>query len=162
MEGGPAGGSGGSPEASSPCMILKLKIVQQLHGWRAAHFQNGALAWAPRTFVLQICNRYTDGGRSFSKWGSRFGAAHIRLKSSHQLHGWGAGRFQNGALALAPQTFVLTVCNSYTDGGRPFSKWGSRLLGAAHIRLKSLQQLHGWRAGRFQNELSPGRRGHSF
>ena len=45
------------------------------------------------------------------------------------------GRFQSGALALAPRTFVFKVCRSYTDGGRPFSKWGSRL-GAAQIRLK--------------------------
>ena len=117
-------------------------------------------------------------GRWFSKSGSRFGAADIRLKSLQQFHGWRAGHFQNRALALPLRTFVLKVCNSYTDGGRvvfkmglspwrrghssskfaiakgmeggSFSKLGSRW-GASQIRLKSLQQLHGWRAGRFQN-----------
>ena len=34
--------------------------------------------------------------------------------------------------------------------GGSFSKLGCRL-GAAHIRLKSLQQLQGWRAVPFQN-----------
>ena len=57
--------------------------------------------------VFKVCNNYTDGGRPFSKWGSRLGAAHIRLKSLQQFHGWRAGRFQNGALTLAPRTFVL-------------------------------------------------------
>ena len=32
-----------------------------------------------------------------------------------RLHGWSAAPFQNGALALAPRTFVLTVCSSYKD-----------------------------------------------
>ena len=41
-----------------------------------------------------------------SKWGSRLGAAGIRLKSLQQLQGWRAGRFQNGALALVPHALV--------------------------------------------------------
>ena len=72
-------------------------------------------------------------GRWFSKWGSRFGAADIRLKSFATVTGM--------------------------EGGS-FSKWGSRL-GAADIRLKSLQQLED--GGRFlvKMGLSPWRRGHS-
>ena len=85
-------------------------------------FQNGALALAPRTFVLKVCNSYTDGGRPFSKWGSRLGAAHIRLKRLQQFHGWRAGRFQSGALTLAPQTFVLKISKVMRIDGGSFSK----------------------------------------
>ena len=63
-------------------------------------------------------------GGTFSKWGSRLGAADVRLKSLQPLHGWRAGGFQYGALALAPRTLVLKVCNSYTDGGRFLFKMG--------------------------------------
>ena len=63
-------------------------------------------------------------GGSFSKWGSRLGAADIRLKSLRQLHGWRAAGLQNGALALAPRTFVLKV----------------------------FKKLHGLTAARFQNK----------
>ena len=80
-----------------------LKRLQQLQGWRAGRFQHGALALAPRPFDVKVFNR--EGG-SLPKWGSRPGAAHILLNSLQQLHGWRAGRFQNGALALAPRTFV--------------------------------------------------------
>ena len=44
-------------------------------------------------------------GASFSKWGFRLSAAHIRLKRLQQLHGWKAYRVQNWALAPAPRTF---------------------------------------------------------
>ena len=139
-----------SKRGSRLCAARGLQSLQQLHGWRAVPFQNGALALAPRTSVLNICNSYTDRGRylfkmglspwrrahlsekcatftrieggSFSKWGSRLGAADIRLKTLQQLHGWRADRFRNGALALAPRTFVLKLCNSYTGGGRPGPK----------------------------------------
>ena len=95
-------------------------------------FQNGALALAPRTFVLKVCNSYTDGGRPFSKWGSRLGAAHIRVKILQQLHGWRAAPFQNGVPALVPRTFVFKVCNSYTDGGRAVFKMGLSLWRRGH------------------------------
>ena len=126
--------------------------MQQLHGSRAGGFQNWALAEAPHTFVLKCCNSYTGRGRhrfkiglslrhrahsfkksatvtrieggSFSKWGSRLGAADIRLQSLQQLHGWWAGGFQNGAFAAEGHaesrrpadgrgefcTYVRTVC----------------------------------------------------
>ena len=63
-------------------------------------------------------------GGWFSKWGSRLGAADIRLKIFQKLHGFTAARFQNKALALAPRTFVLKLCNNYTDGGRLVFKMG--------------------------------------
>ena len=63
------GGPSVSPETSSPFMILKLKILQQLHGSRAGRFQNEALALAPRTSVLNVCNSYSDGGRLVFKMG---------------------------------------------------------------------------------------------
>ena len=105
-------------------MILKPRIVQQLHGSRAGRFQNGALALAPRTLVFKFATVTGMEGRSFSKWGSRLGAADIRLKRLHRLHGWRAGGVQVGALALAPRTFDLKACNSYTDGGRVVFKMG--------------------------------------
>eukprot|EP00959_Pyramimonas_sp_CCMP1952_P306132 6406692-Pyramimonas_sp.AAC.1 len=57
-------------------------------------------------------------GGSFSKWGSRPGAADIRLKSLQQLHGWRARGFQDGALASGPRTLDFKLSNSYTDGGQ--------------------------------------------
>ena len=65
-----------------------------------------------------------EGGCCFSKWGFRFGAAHVRLQSLRQLHGSRAIPFQNWALAEAPRTFVLKVCNIYTDRGRFLFKMG--------------------------------------
>ena len=58
-----------------------------LSPWRRAH-------------PSEKCATFTriEGG-SFSKWGSRLGAADIRLQSLQQLHGWWAGGFQNGAFA---------------------------------------------------------------
>ena len=126
-------------------------------------------------------------GGPFSKWGSRLGAAHIRLKPLQHLHG--CSFFADGVLSLAPRTFVVKACNGYTDGGRflfkmglspwrrghsseqfatvtrmeggSLSKWGSRL-GAADIRLKSLQHSQGLRADRFRYMgFSPWRRAHS-
>ena len=107
------------------------------------------------TRSLEVCNGYTDGGRflfkiglspwrrahssqngaivtrmeggSFSKLGSRLGAAHIRLKILQQLQRWRADLFQNRALALAPRTFVLKVCNSSRTEGDSVSQRGSRL-----------------------------------
>ena len=143
---------------------IRLKSLKQLHGWRAGGFQNGVIALSPRTFVFKVCNSYTDGGQvvfkmglplwrrahssselatvtrmeggSFSKWGSRLGAADIRLKSLQQLHGWRAVPFQNGVPALAPRTFVFKVCNSYTGGGRAVFKMGLSPWHRGH-------QLHG-------------------
>eukprot|EP00959_Pyramimonas_sp_CCMP1952_P368214 7713023-Pyramimonas_sp.AAC.1 len=54
-------------------------------------------------------------GGWFSKCGPRLGAAHIRFNTLQELHGLEAGRFQNVALALAPRTFVLNICKSFTD-----------------------------------------------
>ena len=89
-------------------------------------------------------------GGSFSKCGSRLSAAHIRLKNLQQLQGSRAVPFQNGALALAPHTFVIKLALVSTIEGGWFSKLGSRL-SAAHIRLKNLQQFQGSRAVPFQN-----------
>ena len=75
-------------------------------------------------------------GGSFSKWGSRLGATHIRLTSLQHLHGWRAARFQNWALALAPRTFVLKVSNSYKDGGRFVFKMGLSPWRRAHSSYK--------------------------
>ena len=71
-------------------------------------------------------------GGSFSKWGSRLGAADVRLKSLQQLQGWRAGRFQNGTLAVASRTLLFKACNSYRDGGRIFFKMGLSPLRRAH------------------------------
>ena len=57
---------------------LRFKSLQQLLGWRAGPFQNGALTAALRTCVFNVCNSCTGGGRAISKWGSRLGAADIR------------------------------------------------------------------------------------
>eukprot|EP00959_Pyramimonas_sp_CCMP1952_P447849 9377683-Pyramimonas_sp.AAC.1 len=54
-------------------------------------------------------------GRWFSKRGSRFSAAHTRLKNCKELHGLRAGGFQNVALALAPRTLVFKNCKNFTD-----------------------------------------------
>ena len=73
-------------------------------------------------------------GGSFSKFGSRRSAAHIRLKNLQQVQGWRAVPFQNWALALAPRTFVLKVCKRYRDGGRLLFKM--RLWGACFSRAR--------------------------
>ena len=153
-------------------------MLQQLHGSRAARFQNWALALAPRTFVLKVSNSYMDGGRFLFKMRLSPSRRAHSSKSCQQLQGWRAVPFQNWAVALAPRTLVLQISNSYKDGGRvvfkirlspqrrahssskfptvtgmeggPFSKLGSRFR-AAHIRLKRFQQLQGWRAVGFQN-----------
>eukprot|EP00959_Pyramimonas_sp_CCMP1952_P350135 7335884-Pyramimonas_sp.AAC.2 len=41
----------------------RLKQLQELHGWRAACFQNAALALAPRTLVQTNCKSVKDGRR---------------------------------------------------------------------------------------------------
>ena len=48
---------------------IRLKLLQQLQGWRAGGFQNWALSLAPRTFVLNVSNSYRDGGRVVFKIG---------------------------------------------------------------------------------------------
>ena len=65
-------------------------------------------------------------GGPFSKWGSRIGAAHIRFKILHQLHGWRAVPFQNGVPALVPRTSSSKFATITRVEGGPFSKWGSR------------------------------------
>ena len=102
-----SGGPGVSPEASSQFMIMMLEIVQQLQGWRAVDFQNLALALAPRTFVFK--NQTGSGMESgtFSKLGSRLGAATLGVK----------------------------VCNRYRDGGG--SHFTMRLWGACFSRARS-------------------------
>ena len=52
---------------------IRLKSLQQLHGSRAASFQNGALA------VLKFAAVTRMEAGPFSKWGFRLGAADIRL-----------------------------------------------------------------------------------
>eukprot|EP00959_Pyramimonas_sp_CCMP1952_P271165 5669043-Pyramimonas_sp.AAC.1 len=54
-------------------------------------------------------------GGSFSKYGFRPGTAHIRLKSSQQLHGWSVARFQNVTRALAPRNVVLKAHSSFKN-----------------------------------------------
>ena len=63
-------------------------------------------------------------GMCYSKCGSRFSAAHIRVNNLQQFHGWRADVTRNVVLALAPRTFVLKVCNSFTDrGGALLKMW---------------------------------------
>eukprot|EP00959_Pyramimonas_sp_CCMP1952_P428407 8973234-Pyramimonas_sp.AAC.1 len=51
---------------------------------------------------------------------------------------------------MSPRTSItITARVSRMEGGR-LSNFGSRL-SAAHIRLRKLQELHGWRAGGCQN-----------
>ena len=73
-------------------------------------------------------------GGTFSKFGSRLSAAHIRLSNLQQLQGWGAARFQTWALALAPRTFDSKDSNSFKDGGRVLFK--IRLWGACFSRAR--------------------------
>ena len=92
---------------------------------RARRFAGDFLAiYDPEACTYATVTRMEGG--PFSKWGSRPGAAHIRLKGAQQLHGWSKGRFQRVAFALAPRTFVLEA--------------------------RSFQQLHGRNTGRFQIE----------
>ena len=103
---------------------IRLQTLQQLHGWGRLVFKMGLSRWRRRHSSLNFATCTRREGRWFSKWSSRLGAADILIKSLQQLHGWRADQFQNGALALAPRTFVLEVCNSYTDGGRAVFKMG--------------------------------------
>ena len=68
---------------------------------REPDFENGP----PSIRVTIAAFAGIEGGR-FSNWGSRLGAADIRLNSLQNLHVCRADRFQNGALALAPRTFA--------------------------------------------------------
>eukprot|EP00959_Pyramimonas_sp_CCMP1952_P393831 8252317-Pyramimonas_sp.AAC.1 len=93
----------------------RFKKLQELHGLRAGGFQNVTLALAPRTSAFKTCARVSriEGG-SFSKCGSRLSAANIPFYVQ-ELHGLRTDGFQNAALVLAPRTFALTMCNSFTD-----------------------------------------------
>ena len=94
-------------------MIQKLEICNSYTDRGRVLLEMLAFALAPCTFVLKVCNSYTDRGRvllemwlslerrahssekcatvsrieadSFSKWGSRLSAAHIRLNKLQQL-----------------------------------------------------------------------------
>eukprot|EP00959_Pyramimonas_sp_CCMP1952_P282052 5895195-Pyramimonas_sp.AAC.1 len=71
----------------------------ELHGLRKAPLKNVRLALAPRTLVLKNARASRIEGGSFSKCGSRLGAAHTRLKNLQELHGLRANPFQNVALS---------------------------------------------------------------
>ena len=90
MEGGPFSKLGSRPGAAH----IRLKMMQQLQGWRAVPFQNWALALAPRTFVLKMSNSFKDGGRFVFKTG-------LSPETSLQF--------------MFPE---LDICNSFTDGGQ--------------------------------------------
>ena len=97
-------------------------------------------------------------GGSFSKFGSRFSAAHIRRKSVQQLQGWRAVPFQNAALAFAPRTFVLNVSNSYRDGGRfLFKSWLSFFAPRAFVSKvsKTVKGMEGGSFSKRGSRLSP-------
>eukprot|EP00959_Pyramimonas_sp_CCMP1952_P148006 3097227-Pyramimonas_sp.AAC.2 len=56
--------------------------MQEVHGWRAAGFQNVTLAFASRIFVFEASaqvSRMDDGWCSIC--GARLGATHIRLNT---------------------------------------------------------------------------------
>eukprot|EP00959_Pyramimonas_sp_CCMP1952_P078879 1649025-Pyramimonas_sp.AAC.1 len=54
MEGGPR-----STSDSRLCAArTRLKKMQELHGWRTLRFQRVALAFAQRTLVLTVCNKF--------------------------------------------------------------------------------------------------------
>eukprot|EP00959_Pyramimonas_sp_CCMP1952_P035383 741296-Pyramimonas_sp.AAC.1 len=55
-----------------------------------------ALALAPRAFVIQMCNNFTDGGRVVSKCGSRLTATHSCLQRVPQFYEWRAFPYQKG------------------------------------------------------------------
>ena len=85
---------------------------------------------------------------------------HIRLKSLQQLQGWRAARFQNGALALAPRTFVLKVCNSYKDGGRFLFKMGLSPEPSLSFTILKLEISNSYKDGRrLVFKMGPGRGG---
>ena len=86
MEGGPFSKLGSRLSAAH----IRFENVQQFQGWRAARFQNVALALAPRTLVLNNCSNFKDGWRLV---------------------------FNMGAFALAPRTFLEHVKQLH-DGGR--------------------------------------------
>eukprot|EP00959_Pyramimonas_sp_CCMP1952_P140556 2941227-Pyramimonas_sp.AAC.1 len=58
-------------------------------------------------------SRIEDG--SFSKCGSCLNAANTRFEHLQEFHGSRPVPLQNVALALAPRTFVLNRCKSFTD-----------------------------------------------
>ena len=60
------------------------------------------------------------------------------------------GTFPKLSSRLSARTFVLKFATVSRMEGGSFPKFGSRL-SAAHIRLKHLQQVQGWRAVPFQN-----------
>ena len=120
MEGGPFSEWGSHLGASH----IRVKSLQQLHGWRAPVFKMGLSPWCPAHSSEKLAAVTRMEGGPFSKWGSRLGAADIRLKSLQPLHALTAARFQNKALALAPRTFVLKLCNNCTDGGQLVFKMG--------------------------------------
>ena len=79
---------------------IRFENVQQFQGWRAVRFQIVALAFTPRTLVLNICDGYTDGGRVVLNMGpSLETSSDFEAKSSK-------------------------LCNSYADGGQPAFKMG--------------------------------------
>eukprot|EP00959_Pyramimonas_sp_CCMP1952_P237917 4971676-Pyramimonas_sp.AAC.1 len=51
--------------------------------------------------------------RWFSNCGSPISAAHILLKSLHQLQRWREGRFRNVALALATRSVVIEFATGW-------------------------------------------------
>eukprot|EP00959_Pyramimonas_sp_CCMP1952_P060500 1263946-Pyramimonas_sp.AAC.1 len=54
MEGGSLSKCSSRPSAAH----ILLERLQQLQGWRAAPFQNVALALAPRAFMFNACSRF--------------------------------------------------------------------------------------------------------
>ena len=78
-------------------------------------------------------------GGPLSICSSRLRAAHIRLEQLQQCQGWRAVGFQNVALALAPRTFVLKLCNSFKDGWRFLFKTGRAPETAAQIMIPELE-----------------------
>eukprot|EP00959_Pyramimonas_sp_CCMP1952_P121214 2534522-Pyramimonas_sp.AAC.1 len=53
---------------SRPSSVHLRFLLQELHGWRAARFQNVDIALAPCMFVF-YCKSFTDGGRLvFKMW----------------------------------------------------------------------------------------------
>ena len=109
---------------SRPCPAhIDLRGLQHLHGASGYATRNVAPALALRTFVLKVCNSYTDRGRVLLEmWFSPWRRAHS-FKHVQQFHGSRPAPVQNVALALAPRTFVF----------------------------KHLQQVHGSRACVTQN-----------
>eukprot|EP00959_Pyramimonas_sp_CCMP1952_P180033 3764546-Pyramimonas_sp.AAC.1 len=67
---------------------VRLKHLQEFYGLRACRFQNVALSLAPRTFVYNKCESFTDRGRFlFSKCGFRLSTAHIPFQNLQEFDG---------------------------------------------------------------------------